>query len=65
MTCRNKKLFDNLNEELWTVEELSDYLKCSRGHIYNLVCEKEIPHHKKRGMLRFIPSEILNWIKEG
>lgn len=57
-----EQLFDNL---LWDVKQVAKYLKCSVGHIYNLKTRQKIPYRKKQGKLRFIPSEIINWIEEG
>lgn len=56
------KLFDI---RIWSVSEVADYLKVSKGHIYNMVSDRKIPHEKKGRRLYFIPSEIFNWIKEG
>ena len=53
--------------QIWTIDDLAIVLNCSKGSIYNKVSKNEIPFHKKgvRGRLYFIPSEILEWIKEG
>ena len=58
-----KKLFEI---QIWTVDDVALFLDSSKGHIYNLVSQKMIPFYKrgKRGRLYFIPSEILDWIKE-
>lgn len=53
-------LFDNL---IWGIEEVSRFTSYSKGTIYNLVSEGDIPYRKKRGRLWFIPNEILKWIK--
>ncbi len=59
-----KKLFEI---QIWTIDDLAIVLNCSKGSIYNKVSKDEIPFYKKgeRGRLYFIPSEILEWIKEG
>ncbi|MCO4795415.1 MAG: helix-turn-helix domain-containing protein [Bacteriovoracaceae bacterium] len=51
--------------QIWDVEDLSRYLRCSKGHIYNLVSKEKIPFKKVGGLLRFIPLEIQNWVLEG
>jgi excisionase family DNA binding protein len=56
----SKQLFENL---IWGIDEVSQFTSYSKGTIYNLVSEGEIPFRKKRGRLWFIPSEILNWMK--
>ena len=58
----NKKFFKN---QIWRIEDVASYLKCSKGHIYNLVSKGKIPHRKKGRMLFFLPIEILDWIDEG
>ena len=56
----SKQLVENL---IWGIDEVSQFTSYSKGTIYNLVSEGEIPFRKKRGRLWFIPSEILNWMK--
>jgi excisionase family DNA binding protein len=55
-------LFNNL---IWRIDEVASYLKCSKGHIYNLVHKDEIPFLKKGKFLFFIPEQIREWILEG
>lgn len=57
------KLFDI---QIWTTDEVANYLKVSKGHIYNLVMKRKIPFRKGkgRGKLYFIPQEIYDWINE-
>jgi excisionase family DNA binding protein len=56
-------LFD---KPIWTIDEVAHFLDYSQGYIYNLVNQKMIPFHQRvrKGRLYFIPSEILEWIKE-
>lgn len=51
---------------IWQIKDVALFLDCSIGHIYNLCSQKMIPFYKKgkRGRLYFIPSEILDWIKD-
>jgi excisionase family DNA binding protein len=49
---------------LWTVKQVASYLQCSAGHIYNLVCKKDIPYKKRGRILRFVPEEIYDWLNE-
>lgn len=62
MKNQNNEFF---NKQLWTINETSTYLNLSVGTLYNLVWKREIPFHKKRKRLYFIPREIQNWILEG
>lgn len=62
---KRSKLFEI---QIWTVEDVASYLKVSKGTIYNWkYIHNDFPFHQKgkRGRLYFIPSEILEWIKEG
>lgn len=54
------QLFNNL---IWGIDEVSRFTSYSKGTIYNLVSEGDIPYRKRRGRLWFIPNEILKWIK--
>ena len=55
-----RQLFDNL---IWGIDEVAYFTEYAKGTIYNLVSEGEIPYRKKRGRLKFIPNEILKWMK--
>ncbi|MFP5491740.1 MAG: helix-turn-helix transcriptional regulator [Bacteriovoracia bacterium] len=54
------QLFNNL---IWGIDEVSRFTSYSKGTIYNLVSEGDIPYRKRRGRLWFIPSEVLKWLK--
>lgn len=53
-------LFENL---IWGIDEVCRFTDYTKGTIYNLVSEGEIPYRKRRGRLKFIPNEILKWMK--
>ncbi len=53
-------LFEKL---IWDIDEVSRFTSYSKGTIYNLVSEGDIPYRKRRGRLWFIPNEILKWMK--
>ncbi len=53
-------LFNNL---IWGIDEVCSFTRYSKGTIYNLVSEGDIPYRKRRGRLWFIPNEVLKWIK--
>jgi predicted DNA-binding transcriptional regulator AlpA len=55
-----QQLFDNL---IWGIDEVSRFTEYTKGTIYNLVSEGDIPYRKRRGRLKFIPNEILKWMK--
>lgn len=54
------QLFNNL---IWGIDEVSRFTTYSKGTIYNLVSEGDIPYRKRRGRLWFIPNEVLKWLK--
>lgn len=48
------------------VEELSKYLKCSKGTLYNLINKDKIPYKHINGIgIRFNRLDIENWMLEG
>ena len=49
--------------QLLTVKQLADYLKISPKTMYNKVSIERIPYVKAGGALRFIQSDIENWLK--
>ena len=55
-----EQLFEKL---IWNIDEVSRFTSYSKGTIYNLVSEGDIPYRKKRGKLWFIPNEVLKWMK--
>lgn len=60
LPLERQRLFDNL---IWGIDEVSRFTSYSKGTIYNLVSEGDIPYRKRRGRLWFVPSEILKWMK--
>jgi len=52
-------------KKIWRVDDVAKFLGVTVGHIYNLASNEKIPKRKKRGILFFVPNEILNWVLEG
>jgi predicted DNA-binding transcriptional regulator AlpA len=52
-------------KRIWRVEDVASFLGCATGHVYNLSSDEKIPKRKKRGLLYFVPDEILSWVLEG
>ena len=50
--------------QLWMVDEVARYLRCSSDAVYRMVERQEIPHTRifKRKGLRFRPEEIEEWL---
>jgi excisionase family DNA binding protein len=53
------------DDELWDVAQAAIFLKYSTSHIYRMTSRHEIPFNKPHGMLRFLKSELVEWVKEG
>jgi hypothetical protein len=52
-----------VENELLSVDELSTYIKRSKGAIRNLVLRRAIPYRKPAGRLIFLKKEIDEWIR--
>lgn len=57
-----KNLTDSQIGDYMTIGELAEKLKVSRGYIYNLCYKHRIPYRKIGRLVRFLPSEIEEWI---
>tara|TARA_R100001143_G_C3320519_1_gene114548 strand:- start:560 stop:787 length:228 start_codon:yes stop_codon:yes gene_type:complete len=55
---------NNVNTDIFTVKELSEYLKLNEKTAYRLAAKGEIPGFKVGGSWRFRKSEIDTWIEE-
>lgn len=51
-------------EEMLTVSDLSKSLKVTQVWIYKLVREKRIPFYHIEKCIRFLPSEVNEWLKD-
>lgn len=51
-------------DEMFTIKELSSYLKLAEKTAYRLVAEGKIPGFKVGGSWRFRRSEIDRWIRK-
>lgn len=52
-----------MDEEIMTVKEVAEFLRVKPNHIYDLKARHAIPFHKAGNCLRFLKSEIIEWIK--
>lgn len=52
------------DEEIFTIKEVSGYLKLAEKTSYRLASEGKLPGFKVGGSWRFRKSEIDAWIKE-
>src|ERR1700676_952752 len=52
------------DEPLLTRKEIAAYLKISLVTLHDRMKNRELPFHKKRGGIRFLKSEVLEWVKE-
>ncbi len=62
-----EKSTDNSNEEWLNLNQLCQYLpdKPAKATVYGWVHHRLIPCHKGGRNLRFLKSEINNWLKQG
>ncbi len=52
-------------KEVWTFDEVCEYLGVSASQVYKLTMNLEIPHYKPRGkMIYFDRKEIIKWMKK-
>ncbi len=61
----NVQTLESIFDNLISLEELTSKLKgiYKRQTIYNYVYSKDFPHHRIRGRLYFLYSEVLLWIE--
>lgn len=50
-------------DEILTTREAAEFLKLSVATIYTLQREKKIPCKKIGGQIRFVKSELIDWMK--
>ena len=48
--------------QLLTVKEIADQLNLSRGALYQMIARREIPYVKMGRRVRFVNSDILEWL---
>ena len=49
--------------EIFTLDDLADYLKVGKRTVYRLAAAKKIPAFKVGGTWRFLRADINRWIK--
>ena len=67
----NSDKVTDADEQVWTIEEASVFLKLSKPDIYAKISEKttpdpekRIPHHRKgHKTIYFLRSQLLAWVK--
>jgi excisionase family DNA binding protein len=50
-------------DALWTVQDVANYLRVSPSWVYAEAAARRLPCRKFRGHLRFIPSEIREYLE--
>jgi len=53
-----------MEPEIWTIKEVSDYLRLKEKTAYSLVASGKIPGFKVGGSWRFKREDIELWIEE-
>lgn len=51
--------------ELMTLEEVCIFLRVKKSYIYSLTATDRIPNRKFAGTLRFVKTELLQWLERG
>ena len=54
---------NEFGEQYMTIDELSSYIRRSKGAIRNLVLRRAIPYRKPAGRLLFLKEEIDRWVQ--
>ena len=49
-------------EEVWTIRDLANYLRCHTSTVYRLVKKGDIPHFRIGSDIRFRRVAIKNWL---
>ena len=52
-----------MNDIVYTIPEVAEYLKISKSKIYYLVQRNEIPHFRIGRNVRILESELLVWMQ--
>ena len=53
-----------MENEIWTIKEVADYLRLKEKTAYALAAQGKLPGFKVGGSWRFRRDEIDSWIKE-
>ena len=53
------------DKKIWRVEDVAEFLGCSKWHVYRLSSDEKIPYIKKGKFIYFVPDRIHNWVLEG
>ena len=56
---------DDSPDDLLDVNEAAKYLNLAKQTLYIKVSKREIPHIKQGKKLRFLKSDLLEWLKQG
>ncbi len=54
-------LFDN---QMWDIKKAAQVLSVAEGTLRDWVYKRQIPFKKLGNLIRFVPSEIQQWIEE-
>ena len=56
------RFFEN---QILTVKQTAEFLKCSRKTVYSLASRGVLPHRKLGRGIRFLQSELVEWVRKG
>lgn len=60
----DSKMSEYVDTRLLTVGEAAEWLRLTKGHIYQLTMKKQIPFPKTGRGLLFRRSELMEWMRE-
>ena len=52
-----------MEEKIMTINEVAEYLKISRGTVYNLMEKGDLPFFKVSNLTRFKMSDVIQYVE--
>jgi len=53
----------DVDDDLWLVDDVASFLRCTRKFVYSMVAKRKIPHYKLSNRLRFSRSMMVSWLQ--
>ncbi|MCP9762966.1 helix-turn-helix transcriptional regulator [Lacihabitans soyangensis] len=60
-----KLVHDPTKDEFLNIESASSFTKLAKQTLYQMVCERRIPHLKIGARVFFYRNELVEWMKQG
>lgn len=55
--------YEQGRDEIWTIDQASEYLRLAKPTIYSMVSRKQIPCSKSGKRIIFSKHELITWMK--